>query len=61
MAGGDVEEAELVRARRIIGARLLDRIAGILQIDEIDALDHPAIGDIETGNDADADGHPRRR
>jgi hypothetical protein len=37
--------------------RLLDRIAGIAQIDKIDALDHPAIGDVKAGNNADADGH----
>ena len=57
VAGGDVEEAQLVRPGRVIGARLLDRVAGILEIDEVDALDHAAIGDVETGDDADADGH----
>ena len=57
MAGGDVEEAELVRARRIIGTRLFDRIARIDQVNEVDALDHPAIGDVQTGDDACADRH----
>ena len=31
VAGGDVEEAEFVGARRVIDDRLLDRIAGIAQ------------------------------
>ena len=31
--------------------------ARIAQIDEVDAFDHAAIGDIEAGNHADADGH----
>ena len=57
MAGGDVEEAQLVRPGGVIGARLLDRIAGVAQIDEVDALDHAAVGDVEAGDDADADGH----
>ena len=52
MAGRDVEKAELVGARRIIGDRRLDRIAGIAQIDEIDALDDAAVLDVEAGNDA---------
>ena len=59
MAGGNVEEAELIRARQIIGAGLLDRVARIDQINKIDALDHAAIADIKAGNDADADCHAR--
>ena len=59
MACSDIEEAQFVRPRLIIGLGLLDRIAGVLQVDKIHALDHPAIGNIETGNDADADCHPR--
>jgi hypothetical protein len=57
VAGSDVEEAQFVRTREIVGAGLFDRIARILEVDEVDALDHAAIGDIETGDDADADGH----
>ena len=53
MARGDVEEAELVRARRVIEHRLLDRIARIAQIDEIDALDDAPVLHVEAGNDAD--------
>ena len=52
MAGGDVQEAEFVGAGRIISGGGLDRIAGIDEIDEIDPLDHPAVLDVETGDDA---------
>ena len=50
--GGDVEKAQLVGAFAVVEARLLDRIAGIDQIDEIDALDDAAVLDVETGDDA---------
>ena len=53
MARGDVEEAELVGAGRVIGDGRFHRIAGVAQIDEIDALDHAAVFDVEAGNDAD--------
>ena len=59
MAGGDVEEAELVGTRRIIGLRLFDRVARIAQIDEVHALDDAPVADVETGYDTDADGHAR--
>src|SRR3546814_6712629 len=57
MAGADVEEAKLVGARGVIGARGLDRIARVAEVDEIDPLDDAPVGDVEAGNDADADGH----
>ena len=57
VGGGNVEKTQLVGPRRVVGLRLLDRIARIPKIDEIDALDHTALGDVETGDDADADGH----
>ena len=53
VARGDVEKAQLVGAGRVIGDRRLHRIAGVAQIDEIDALDHAAVFDVEAGNDAD--------
>ena len=53
VAGGDVEKAELVGAGRVIGGGRLDRIAGVAQIDEVDALDDAAVLDVEAGNDAD--------
>jgi len=52
MAGGDVEEAQLVGAFAIVEARLLDRVAGIGQIDEVDAFDHPPVFHIETRDHA---------
>ena len=52
VARRDVEEAQLVRARRIVGARGLHRIAGIAQVDEVDALDDAAVLHVEAGNDA---------
>ena len=56
MAGGYIQEAQLVRAGFVIGLGLFDRITGVLQVDEIDAFDHAAIGNVETGYDADTDG-----
>jgi hypothetical protein len=50
--GGDVEEAELVGAGRVISLRRLDRIAGVDQVDEVDALDDTAVLDVEAGDDA---------
>ena len=46
-------KAQLVGARRVIGDRRLDRIAGVAQVDEVDALDDAAVLDVEAGNDAD--------
>ena len=53
VARGDVEEAQLVGAGRVIGDGRFDRIAGVAQIDEIDALDDAAVFHVEAGNDAD--------
>ncbi len=49
---GDVEKDQLVGALAIVAIGQFDRIAGIAQVDEVDALDHAAAGDVETGNDA---------
>ena len=48
----DVEKAKLVRAGGIVGDGGVHRIARIAQVDEVDALDHAAIGDVEAGDDA---------
>ena len=53
VARRDVEEGELVGTGGVIGDRRLDRIAGIAQVDEVHALDDPAVLDVEAGNDAD--------
>ena len=59
MACTDIQKAQLVRTGRIISLGLLHRIPRIAQVDKVHALDHAAIGDVETGNDANADGHAR--
>src|SRR3546814_7102027 len=56
MSGGDIEEAEFVGGLRIVDPRLFDRIARILQLDEVHALHHAPAGDVEAGNDAAGDG-----
>ena len=53
VARGDVEERQLVGAGIVVGDRGGDRIAGVAQIDEIDAFDDPAVFHVKTGNDAD--------
>ncbi len=52
-AGGDIEEAKLIRPGLIIDPGLFHRIAGIHQIDEINPLDDAAGVDIQTGNNSD--------
>ena len=59
MARGNVEEAEFVRPGPVVGDGALDRIAGVPQIDEIDALDDPAVLDVEAGNDPGLQRHRR--
>ena len=49
---GDVEEGELVGALLVVARGDLDRVAGVAQLDEVDALDDAAGGDVEAGNDA---------
>ena len=57
VARGDVEEAELVGAGGVIGARRLDRVAGIGEVDEAHALDDAPVLDVEAGDDADFQHH----
>ena len=52
VAGRDVEEAQLVGPRRVIGGSRLYGIAGIDQVDEVHTLHHTSILDVEAGNDA---------
>ena len=58
VGGRDVEKAQFVGAGGVVGDRGFHRIAGIAQIDEVDALDDPAVLDVETGNDADLEHRP---
>ena len=39
---------------------LIHRITGVLQFDKIDALDHAAGSNVETGNDAFGEAHKKR-
>ena len=48
---GDVEEDQLVGALGVVAGGQLDRVAGVAQVDEVDALDHPAGVDVEAGDD----------
>ena len=57
VARGDVEKAQFVGAGLVIGDGAFDRIAGVAQVDEIDALDDAAVLDVETGNDAGFEHH----
>ena len=41
----------------VVGDGALDRIAGVAQVDEIDALDDAAVLDVEAGDDAGFEGH----
>ena len=43
----NVEEHDLVGALPVVLARELDGVAGVAQIDEVDALDHTAVLDVE--------------
>ena len=50
--GGDVEEDEFIGAIAVVALGEFDGVARIAQVDEVDALDDAAAGDIETGDDA---------
>jgi len=47
----------IVGAGGVVGARMLDRVAGVLQVHELDALDHAAVLDVEAGDDALGEAH----
>ena len=49
--GGDVEEADLVGAGLRVAPGQLGRIALVGEVDEADALDDPAVLDVEAGDD----------
>ena len=52
--GGDVEEDELVGALGRVALGELGRIALVDEVDEAGALDDPAVGHVEAGDDATA-------
>ena len=49
---GDVEEDQFVGAIAVVAVGQFHGVARIAQVDEVDALDDAAAGDIETGNDS---------
>jgi len=50
--GGDVEEGEFVGALLVVAGGNLDRVAGVAQFDEVDALDDATTGHVQAGDDA---------
>ena len=58
-AGLDIQERDLVRTLLVVAAGHFDRIARVLQIDEIDSLDDAALRDVEAGNDSFRESHNR--
>jgi hypothetical protein len=50
--GGDVEEDQLVGAVAVVAVGQFHGVAGIAQVDEVDALDDASAGDVEAGDDA---------
>ena len=57
---GDVEEGQLVGALGVVAAGQFDRITGIAQPDEVDALDDPPGVDVETRDHPHGDAHVDR-
>ena len=53
MARRDVEKSQFIGAGFVISDGRRDRIAGVAQIDEIDAFDDAAVLHVKAGNDAD--------
>ena len=49
---GDVEEDELVSALAVVVGGQLDRVAGVAQLHELDALDHAALVDVQARDDS---------
>src|SRR5690606_19718488 len=52
MAGGNIQEGNLVGAGLVIAARDLHRIAGVANLDELDALDDTTLVHVQAGNNA---------
>ena len=57
VAGGDVEEGQLVGALGVVGLRQLDGVARVAQALEVDALDHPAGVDVQARDHPDGEAH----
>ncbi len=57
MAGGYVQKAQFVRTRRIVDGGLGHRVAGVLEIDEVDPFDDPTVRHVEARDDAGPNRH----
>src|SRR6266536_4829338 len=55
--GGDVQEHQLVGALGVVDGGQLDGVAGVDQVDEGHALDHPARGHVQAGDHAPRECH----
>ena len=55
--GRDVEKGQLVGPLGVVVRAELHRIAGVAQVDEVDALDHPAAVHVQARDDTDSDRH----
>jgi hypothetical protein len=51
-AGGDVEKSDLVGALLVVAAGDFHRVAGVADVLEFHALDHPAVVHVQAGDDA---------
>ena len=52
MSGCNVQKDQLIAAGFIVSLGSINWIAHISQIDKVDTLNHPAVLDIQTGNDS---------
>ncbi|KAA8637014.1 hypothetical protein FZN37_004328 [Enterobacter hormaechei] len=50
--GRDVEEGDFVGALLVVAACDFYGVAGVAQFDKVDALDHPAVGHVQAGDDS---------
>ena len=50
--GGDIEEDQLIGALLVVFRGLLDGIAGVAEVEVLDALDDAAIGDVKAWDDS---------
>ncbi len=55
VAGGNVVEDQLVRPLLLVARGLLDGVAGVNVVEELDALDDSSAIDVEAGDDAFAE------
>jgi len=58
VTGGDVQEHQLVGTGLAVSRGQFHRVTRVAQVQEVDALDHPAIIDIQTRDDTDCNRHP---